>query len=128
MKMKTMDLEMIDSIRELKSAEDPDIVAVVVTTFLESLSARMGEIKNAIQSADPSALEDETHSLKSSSALLGGVRMTLICAELEKKGRAKRFDGALKLFSSLHASATEFKGELEKLPELQTKRRRRTAA
>ena len=126
--MKVLDIEMIDSIRELQTAEDPDILAAIVTTFLESFTDRIEEIKITIQSGDPDALESQTHSLKSSAAILGGVHMTYLCAELEKTGRSGKLDGALKQFSSLRAAATEFKRELEKLPELKFKPRESSAA
>jgi HPt (histidine-containing phosphotransfer) domain-containing protein len=59
------------------------------------------QVRDAIASADPEALRQAAHSLKSSSANLGATRLAAACKELEQRGRERRLEGVAELLPTL---------------------------
>ena len=90
-----------DAIRSLQRPGRPDILARVLTTYLEDSRLLVEEIRAAVRIQDPSALTKAAHRLKSSSAQLGALATAAHCKELEGLGRLARLDDAARLLIQL---------------------------
>jgi signal transduction histidine kinase/DNA-binding response OmpR family regulator len=86
-----VDMEIVERIRALQKAGNPDILARIVNLYLEKSPELVAAVRAAIDAGDAERLRHAAHSLKSSSANLGVVNVAAVCRDLEHMGR----DGAL---------------------------------
>ena len=89
-----LDRSVLDTLRELQDDGDPDIVAEVGGLFLEHSPQKVTAILQAVESRDANGLKTAAHSLKSSSAYVGAMRLSEMSRELEMMGRSQALDGA----------------------------------
>ena len=89
-----LDRSVLASLRELQDTGDPDIVAEVGGLFLEHSPQKVEAILQAVESRDANGLKTAAHSLKSSSAYVGAMRLSALAKELELMGRSNSLDGA----------------------------------
>lgn len=80
----------LDKLRELEALGEPGFVADLCREFLEEMTPRLARMKKALDKKEWKELEREAHSLKSSSATLGAMEMSTICAAIESAAREKR--------------------------------------
>ncbi|MBA5874501.1 MAG: response regulator [Nitrospira sp. CR1.2] len=90
-----------NAIRALQRPGRPDILAKVLSAYLEDSRLLVEDIRTAVQTQDPDALAKAAHRLKSSSAQLGALATAAYCKELERLGRLARLDGAAQLLTQL---------------------------
>jgi CheY-like chemotaxis protein/HPt (histidine-containing phosphotransfer) domain-containing protein len=100
-RVEAIDQSVLDSLRELENEEDPNLVASLVVLFFRDTVERLRSLRRAIDSADAAGVEGNAHSLKSSSANLGALPMSLMCDELEEKGRTCALEGAADVLSRI---------------------------
>lgn len=84
-----------DVIARLKSMQKPggpDIFARLVNLYFESAADDMNKIRQAFSNRDYAAMSSAAHSLKSSSANLGAVLVSEVCAHIEKLGSSQTQD------------------------------------
>jgi len=89
-----LDRSVLASLRELQDDGDPDIVAEVGGLFLEHSPQKIAAILQAVENGDAKGLQTAAHSLKSSSAYVGAMRLSELSRELEMMGRSQVMDGA----------------------------------
>ncbi|GAB6265021.1 MAG: hypothetical protein STSR0001_04650 [Methanothrix sp.] len=89
-----LDRSVLASLRELQDDGDPDIVAEVGGLFLEHSPQKIAAILKAVENGDAKGLQTAAHSLKSSSAYVGAMRLSELSRELEMMGRFQVMDGA----------------------------------
>ena len=89
-----LDRSVLASLRELQDDGDPDIVAEVGGLFLEHSQQKIAAILKAVENGDAKGLQTAAHSLKSSSAYVGAMRLSELSRELEMMGRSQVMDGA----------------------------------
>jgi signal transduction histidine kinase/DNA-binding response OmpR family regulator/HPt (histidine-containing phosphotransfer) domain-containing protein len=70
------------------------IVERVIRLYLENSPKLVRDIERAAESGDGSGLNHAAHSLKNSSANVGGTRFATLCKRLEDMGRENSLDGA----------------------------------
>jgi len=75
------------ALQELAGDDDPDLVAELVELFLDDSRVRMGEIRSALDAGDGERVGRAAHALKSSSANIGALAFSGLCAELERTAR-----------------------------------------
>jgi len=75
---------------ELRAAtgDDDAFIAELVETYVSEGEASMAALLTAAGSGDSEAIVRPAHSLKSTSASLGAMRMSAICRAIEEAGRA----------------------------------------
>ncbi len=83
----TVDLGMLRKLRASQSAGEPDIVAEVISLFLEDAPARLAAIQTAVERGDLPTAARTAHTLKGSAGHLGAKTLALLCARLEEKVR-----------------------------------------
>lgn len=84
-----INMEIIASLRELGGDDDPGLVVELIDLYLQDAPERIREIQEAIAGEDFDLLERAAHTLKSSSANIGALGLSSMCAELEGLARTK---------------------------------------
>ncbi|MEI6103033.1 MAG: Hpt domain-containing protein [Methanothrix sp.] len=100
-----IDRSVLASLRELQDEGDPDIVAEVGGLFIKHSPDKINAIMQSVENGDAKGLHMAAHSLKSSSAYVGAMRLSAMAKELEMMGRSNSLGGATELSQRLK---TEF--------------------
>ncbi len=80
------DPAVLDGYRELVDETSPNLIAELITAFLQDLPGRQNAILTAIQGDDGPALRSAAHALKGSAATMGAIGLVQICQQLEHLG------------------------------------------
>ena len=89
-----LDQSVLASLRELQEAGDPDIVAEVGGLFIKHSPEKVDAIMQSVEKDDAKGLQLAAHSMKSSSAYIGAMRLSTLAKELEMMGRSQSLNGA----------------------------------
>ena len=108
-----LDRSVLASLRELQDDGDPDIVAEVGGLFLEHSPQKIAAILKAVENGDAKGLQTAAHSLKSSSAYVGAMRLSELSRELEMMGRSQVMDGAVEKAERLNLEYQKVMMELD---------------
>jgi len=87
-----LDEQVLDALRDSVGGDDA-FVADLVATYLAEGAEHMVEMEVAAAAGDAAAIVRPAHSMKSSSAALGAVRMSSISRDIEFAGRESRSEG-----------------------------------
>lgn len=85
--LSSIDHAPLAKLRELESLDAPGFVASLCREFLTDAPERIQRMKGALNRKDWQELERDAHSLKSSSASLGAILMSKLCATIETAAR-----------------------------------------
>jgi signal transduction histidine kinase/CheY-like chemotaxis protein len=96
-----LDQKALDNIRAIQRPGKPDILQKVIHHYLENTPILLQHMHEAIDKNDPHAMLISAHTLKSSSANLGALRLSEHCKALESMGREKRMEGATELLTEI---------------------------
>jgi HPt (histidine-containing phosphotransfer) domain-containing protein len=97
-----LDRAILNGLRELREANQPDPVAELIDLFLQDAGPRLEKIKSAIAQRDKAALISTVHALKGSASNLGARTLAAQCATFEKKAKAGDLSDAVPLFERLN--------------------------
>jgi HPt (histidine-containing phosphotransfer) domain-containing protein len=75
------------------TGDDPAFVRELVETYLADVPVQLSGIAAAVGANDAAALVRPAHTLKSSSATVGAMRLATVARELEMAGRLGALDG-----------------------------------
>jgi HPt (histidine-containing phosphotransfer) domain-containing protein len=100
-----LDLSVINGLRELREAGQPDPLKELVELFLKDARPRMERMSAALKAQNGAELGALAHSLKGSASNLGARRLALLAASLEKQAKA---GSVLEAASGLEAVQAEF--------------------
>ncbi len=81
-----LDPHVLDSLREALDDVSGEFITSLATVYQSQAVELMDELGDAAQNADSSRVSSAAHSLKGSSANVGGNRLADMCAELEYWG------------------------------------------
>ncbi|MGE0455879.1 MAG: Hpt domain-containing protein [Vicinamibacteria bacterium] len=84
-KQAVLDVTMLESLRALQRPGETDIARDVVEAFLDAAPGRLRGVSGALRRKDVPTLERHAHSLKASAAMVGALRLSALCAELEAR-------------------------------------------
>lgn len=94
-----IDQSALAAIRALQRPGQPDILARILSQYLETSREMVERIRRAVQSNDAAELRAAAHRLKSSSAQLGAMALAADCRELEMIGASQVLDRATVVLS-----------------------------
>jgi HPt (histidine-containing phosphotransfer) domain-containing protein len=97
----TLEVATLASLRALEQDGAPDLLSRVMDTYLQSADRLARAVREAVAAGDPAAMARATHTLKSSSAQVGARKLSLLCKELEARGRAGSMEGAQELLAEI---------------------------
>jgi len=93
-----LEYKAIEGIRSLQSEGTEDILTRIISLFLEETPKQLIELDRALQNQDTKTVRSIAHSLKSSSASLGALSLSVLLKKLEEQGRTNSLSGASELF------------------------------
>jgi HPt (histidine-containing phosphotransfer) domain-containing protein len=102
----------LDDIRSLQSRGSGDLLTKIITIYLEKSRSLAEEINQGASSKDNELLYMSAHSLKSSSASVGAMRIFDVCSDLEAKGKAGDFNHVNELVEKLNEELATATAEL----------------
>ncbi|WP_447977085.1 response regulator [Candidatus Nitrospira bockiana] len=105
----TLDRNAWESIRALQRPGQPDLLAKVITKYLASSQELLETMRAAVGSGDAPGVHRSAHTLKSSSATLGALRLAGLCKEGEQMGRAGSLEEAHTLLMEIEAEYVRFR-------------------
>ena len=95
--IESLDTHLFDELRDMLDAE----ITACVELFLARSQTRFRDLRSALGKRDFTALANEAHGLKGSSASLGAMRLAAMCRDLEILGRQETVVGGLELMTSI---------------------------
>lgn len=96
-----LDQRTLEKIRALQRIGKPNILGRVISIYQENTPKLFETIREAVNSGEAETLRQSAHSLKSSSANLGALRLASICKELESMGRENHLQQATGLLEKM---------------------------
>jgi hypothetical protein len=88
-----LDREALARLRELDPTGKGGVLARVLATYTQSLARLLEQLRTARAAADNTALRHVAHTLKSSSASVGALELSSLCADVERTVYEGRADG-----------------------------------
>jgi two-component system sensor histidine kinase/response regulator len=101
--VQTIDTRAWDSIRSLQRPGQPDMLCKVIDKYLSSSRQLIETMRTAVSQRDAGVLHRTAHSLKSSSATLGALRLAALCKEVEAMGRMNTLNSVTNLWENIEA-------------------------
>jgi CheY-like chemotaxis protein len=98
-----IDKSALDNIKAVQQPGKPDLVEKVISLYLNDAQSLCHTIHEAVGKGDPQALSKAAHSLKSSSANVGAVKLAGLCKELEILGRGNTIGNAEVIVNQMDA-------------------------
>src|SRR5882672_2239813 len=83
----TIDMKTLESMRPLQRAGRPDVIPRVIGLYLSNAPSMMEELQTAVERGETATVYRLAHSLKSSSAMVGALRLSALCKTLEARAR-----------------------------------------
>jgi HPt (histidine-containing phosphotransfer) domain-containing protein len=101
-----LDAGALDRLRELDPSGKGGLVARVLATYTSSLAKLLDQFHAARGSNDREALRHVAHTLKSSSASVGALQLSGLCADIERSVREGQAEGLDAKLDAMAAEAT----------------------
>jgi CheY-like chemotaxis protein/HPt (histidine-containing phosphotransfer) domain-containing protein len=96
-----IDKSALDRIKAVQQPGMPDLVEKVIDLYINDAQSLCRNIHEAVGKNDPQALNKAAHSLKSSSANVGAIKLASLCKELETMGKANTINNARELVNQM---------------------------
>ncbi|HEX5240394.1 MAG TPA: Hpt domain-containing protein [Candidatus Limnocylindrales bacterium] len=98
-----VDLGVVDALRESVGGDD-DFVRELIETYVGEGGDHLTALAHAVASGDAAAAVRPAHTLKSSSASVGAMRLSELCRSIEAATREGRSDGLADQVESVRAT------------------------
>ena len=108
-----------DALSRLRRFGGAKLLHEMISLYVQSAPGRLAAAEAGLAAGDAIAIESAFHSLKSSSAQLGALRLSRLCEEAEIMAR----DGTLTGIAALLAASREELGRVERWLESERVRR-----
>jgi CheY-like chemotaxis protein/HPt (histidine-containing phosphotransfer) domain-containing protein len=115
-----LDPKALDVIASLQPKGSDEIMKKVIALYLDSSFNLMQGIRKAAKGNDADALHHAAHTLKSSSAYLGAMTLSLMSKELETMGRDKTLEGSMARLAPLEHEYGRVRDALAKILDSMT--------
>jgi HPt (histidine-containing phosphotransfer) domain-containing protein len=91
----------LDNIRALQQPGQPDLLTKIIDTYLDTARDLVDALCRSLCDGDIEVLGRSAHTLKSSAASLGAMRVSDLCRQLEDDVRAGHLDSAARLIADI---------------------------
>ncbi|MCR5883250.1 response regulator [Rhizobacter sp. J219] len=88
-----LDAQALERLRELDPSGENHLMERVVSAFDSSVGRLMPQLEDALNSLELGGIRHVAHTLKSSSASIGAMKLSRMCADLEARARNEQADG-----------------------------------
>ena len=99
-----LDKAALDGIRALQMEGAPDVLDSVISLYLDDAPKLMERLKHAVAANDAPEVERAAHTLKSSSASLGALKVSELCKQLEASARQHVLEQSTTLLTELETT------------------------
>lgn len=110
-----LNAEAIRRLRELDPTGESHLLTRVFQAFETSLNRLLPQLEQARNTADAAGVRLVAHTLKSSSATIGAVQLSRVCAEVEVMAHESRLDAAASGIEQILSEAQAVREALRKL-------------
>lgn len=110
-----LDAAALSGLRELDPQGRNGLIGRVVKGFQDSLARLVPQLRSAMQANDNHAIRYVSHTLKSSSASIGALRLSSLCAEIEAAVRSGQTEGLQQRVDAVCAEIESVKPALDQL-------------
>ena len=90
MRAAAIDMKALDNIRALQQPGAPNLLKKIVTLYLDDAPRLARSMREAIATGDSGTLQRAAHTLKTSSATVGALKLAEFCRQMETQARAGR--------------------------------------
>ena len=102
---RVLDAQALDRLRELDPTGTNGLLARVLKAFEGSLQRLLQQLQDARGTADHAAMRHVAHTLKSSSASVGALELSKLCADIERRIRQDETEGLETLLDGMVAES-----------------------
>lgn len=114
--MTALDMSVLNEIKELAGEEDPGFLGSLIHIYLGTGPEKVKKLKDAFARADVTAVIQEAHSLKSSSANMGAIRFSTLLATLEQQAKSGKISAEMtEIFKEVEIEYLQVEKELKDL-------------
>ncbi|MGV8711529.1 MAG: Hpt domain-containing protein [Nitrosomonas sp.] len=117
MKKPVLDLDKLNQLRRLDSANGVVVLQKLIPVYLKSLPKYLSQIENTFESSDSVQLARAAHTLKSSTVMIGADALADLCHQLESLANDNQMDAVAQQLDSLRHECAQVIAVLEKLLE-----------
>ena len=110
-----VNLQALQSLRDLDPAGGVELVGRILRAFLESAEASAQRIEQAIRERDAGQLSSAAHELKSSALNIGAEQLSVIYQQLERFGREQRMEEAGALLERMRSEQARTVASLQEI-------------
>ncbi len=110
-----LDPAVVQRLRELTPPGEPDVLAQVLSLFLEEAPRRLDRIRMALQARDASEMHRAAHSMKGSAGNIGAMDLFAICREVDDRARVGDLEGARQALEDLTREYERVEAEIARL-------------
>lgn len=112
-----LDAQALAGLRALDPSGESRLIERVVRAFESSSDQLLPQLRDALGSGDGATIRHVAHTLKSSSASVGALTLSRLCAEIEGMMREGRKDGIDTRVALVHAEVEGTRRALRRLLE-----------
>jgi HPt (histidine-containing phosphotransfer) domain-containing protein len=113
--MSHVNMEIIQSLRDLAEPGEPDPLKECVDLYLGDSPECIQQLHSTFQNRDLASFKRAAHSLKGSSSNLGADDLAEICGRLEEMAKAGNIDGAESIIKAVESEFATVKRMLEEI-------------
>ncbi|MEO8122420.1 MAG: Hpt domain-containing protein [Burkholderiales bacterium] len=110
-----LDPQALERLRELDPGGQSKLLLRVADAFGTSVARLLPQMKTALQARDMAAIRHVGHTLKSSSASIGAVKLSRLCADIEAMSREGRVEGLADAIAAFNSEVTVVQGALNRI-------------
>ncbi len=115
-----LDPEALARLRELDPDGQSKLLSRVAGAFGTSVARLLPQMKTAADARDMAAIRHVAHTLKSSSASIGAVKLSRLCADIESMSREGRVEGLPDAIAAFNSEVTAVLDALKPMLESQS--------
>jgi HPt (histidine-containing phosphotransfer) domain-containing protein len=112
-----LDAQALERLRELDPTGQNKLLERVFKAFEASIDRLMPQLEAARQASDWQAVRHVAHTLKSSSASIGALELSRLCAEVEAMVRQTQQGGLPEALDAMHAEVRRVRAALRELQD-----------
>lgn len=112
-----LDPQALERLRELDPGGQSKLLARIVDAFSTSVARLLPQINKALEAGDLAAIHHVAHTLKSSSASIGAIKLSRLCADIEAVSRTGRSDGLADAIAAFNTEVGAVQGALNSMLE-----------
>jgi PAS domain S-box-containing protein len=113
-----LDRQALDRLRELDPNNENHLMERVVSAFETSVGRLMPQLQDALDARDMGGIRHVAHTLKSSSASIGAIKLSRMCSEVETRARQDQSEGMAERIAQMQAEVEVVRVALQRVLDI----------